>query len=173
MKTSPVLLFHSGLEGDAKRMIMSSRCESTVVSLLSVAKKYNKPYCFVSQKRILELLEKYHSYGISRRTLNRDLRWLEDNKFITRLRRFRKGPEGPIFCSTLYKFEHKVFMWLYSMGNRVKRFFLFYRVPKMAHYQLTQKHGIYSGNASSAKEVMIKARDGTLHRYDPSTGEYF
>jgi hypothetical protein len=105
-----------------------------------VAKKHQKKYCFVSQKRIQELLEKYHALGISNRTLNRDLRWLEDNGYISRLRRIRVGAGGKlVFTSTLYKFTGKLFNWLYSVGNRVKRFFLFFHLPKMADHQLTQK----------------------------------
>jgi hypothetical protein len=150
---------------------MTSRGESILVTLLSVAKKHQKKYCFVSQRRIQELLEKYHSLGISNRTLNRDLRWLEDNKFISRVRRIRVGPGGKlIFCSTLYKFEAKVFNWLYSMGNRVMRFFAFFRLPKWADHQLSQKRVSSGGDASSVQKLLIKERDGTILHWDPSNG---
>ena len=153
-------------------MIMSARCESTVVSLLSIAKAHQKKYCFVSQKTILKLLDKYHGWEISRRTLNRDLKWLVENGYISRLRRIRVGPDGKLlFCATLYKFTGKLFNWLYSAGNRITRFFSFFRVPKMAHHQLAQKHGISPGAASSMQEVVIKARDGTPQLYNPWTGD--
>jgi len=153
---------------------MTSRGESICVTLLSVAKAHEKKYCFVSQKRIQELLEKYHALRISNRTLNRDLRWLEDNGYISRLRRIRVGQGGKlVFCSTLYKFRGKLFNWLYSMGNRVKRFFSFFRLPKMADHQLTQKQASSLAAPASVEMVLIKERDGTVKRYDPRTGELF
>ena len=151
---------------------MTSRCESVVISLLSVAKAHQKKYCFVSQKHIEELLKKYHSLGISNRTLNRDLRWLEDNGYISRLRRIRIGKDGKlVFCSTLYRFKGKLFNWLYLMGNRVKRFFSFFRLPKMADHQLKQKQSISLGAPASVEYLLIKERDGTVSRYEPRSGE--
>jgi len=153
--------------------IMTSRCEAVVISLLSVAKKHEKKYCFVSQKRLQALLETYHKFGISNRTLNRDLRWLEDNGYISRLRRIRVGDGGKlVFCSTLYKFTGKLFNWLYKIGNRVKRFFSFFRLPKMADHQLTQKAASSPGAPSSVEMLLIRERDGTVSRVDPRTGEY-
>jgi len=150
---------------------MTARCEAIAISLLSVAKKHQKKYCFVSQKRIQELLEKYHSLGISNRTLNRDLRWLEDNGYISRLRRIRVGPGGKlIFCSTLYKFTGKLFNWLVFMGNRVKRLFSFFRLPKWADHQLMQKRASSPIATLSVNLVWIKDKDGSVKRYDPHTG---
>lgn len=152
---------------------MTSRCEAVAISLLSVAKKHKKFYCWVSQKRIGELVEKYHSIDLSNRTLNRDLRWLEDNGYISRLRRIRVGSGGKlVFCSTLYKFKGKLFNWLYKMGNQVKRMFSFFRLPKMADYQLTQKQVSSLATPSSVENLLIKERDGTISRFDPRTGEY-
>jgi hypothetical protein len=119
---------------------MTSRCESICITLLSIAKSKQKKYCFVSQRHIEELLEKYHSLCISNRTLNRDLRWLEDNGFISRLRRLRLTREGKFVRDcTLYKFTGKLFNWLYLLGNRVKRFFSFFHLPKMADNQLRRR----------------------------------
>lgn len=151
---------------------MTARCEAIVISLLSVAKAHKKKYCFVSQKRLEELVEKYHNLGLSNRTLNRDLRWLEDNGFISRLRRIRVGPEGKtLYCSTLYKFTGKLFNWLVYMGNRVKRLFSFFRLPKWADNQLLQKRA-YSPIASpSVKKLLISEKDGSVSQYNPFTGE--
>jgi DNA-binding transcriptional ArsR family regulator len=152
---------------------MTARCEATVMSLLGVAKKYQKFYCWVSQKRLEELIEKYHEIGLSNRTLNRDLRWLEDNGYISRLRRLRVDKEGKlVFCSTLYKFTGKLFNWLNSMGNRVKRLFSHFRLPKLADYQLLQKQASSIGASASVEFRWVKERDGTISRYDPRTGEY-
>jgi len=152
---------------------MTSRCEAVVISLLSVAKKHGKKYCWVSQERLEELIEKYHRILLCNRTLNRDLRWLEDNGYISRLRRIRVDPAGRmVFCSTLYKFKGKLFNWLYSVGNRVKRLFSFFRLPKWADYKLTQKRVFSDGDASSVGMLLIKERNGTVTRFDPRTGEY-
>lgn len=151
---------------------MTARCESVLITLLSVAKTHQKKYCFVTQKHIGELLDKYHKLGISNRTLNRDLRWLEDNGFISRLRRIRIGSGGKlVFCSTLYKFTGKLFNWLFFMGKRVERFFRFFRLPKVADYQLKQKRASSELGSSSVQKVLIKDRHGTILEYDPRTGE--
>lgn len=152
---------------------MTARCEAVVMSLLGVAKKYEKFYCWVSQKRLEELIEKYHGMGLSNRTLNRDLRWLEDNGYISRLRRLRVDKEGKIvFCSTLYKFTGKLFNWLSSMGNRVKRLFSHFRLPKLADYQLLQKQASSLSASASVEFLLINERDGSMSRYNPRTGEY-
>jgi len=131
---------------------MTARCESILICLLSVAKKHQKKYCFVSQRRIGELLDLYHDFGISNRTLNRDLRWLEDHAFISRVRRLRVTSSGKFVRDcTLYKFTGKLFNWLYLLGNRVKRFFSFFHLPKMADYQLKQKQASSSGLAASVE----------------------
>jgi hypothetical protein len=152
---------------------MTERCQAIVLCLVGVAKAHGRKYCWPSQKRIQELVEKYEKLGFSMRTLNRDLRWLEDNGYISRSRRIRVGPDGKlIFCSTLYKFKGKVFNFLYSLGNAVKSVFSFFRVPKWADYQLTQKQVSSSKPASSVEYLLIKERDGTVSRYNPRTGEY-
>ena len=151
---------------------MNSRCEATVMSLLGVARKYKKFYCWVSQKRLEELVEKYHSFDLSNRTLNRDLRWLEDNGYISRLRRIRVNKEGKlVFCSTLYKFTGKLFNWLNSMGNRVKRLFSHFHLPVLADYQLLQKQAFTPAPASSVELLLIKEKDGSVSKYNPITGE--
>ena len=142
---------------------MTARCEAAVMSLLGVARKYNKFYCWVSQKRLEELIEKYHCIGLSNRTLNRDLRWLEDNGYISRLRRIRVNKEGKlVFCSTLYKFTGKLFNWLHSMGNRVKRLFSHFRLPRLADYQLLQKQASSPARASSVNNLLVTEKDGSV-----------
>jgi len=151
---------------------MTARHEALLISLLSVAKKHKKFYCFVSQKRLEELLRDFHKMVISNRTLNRDLRWLVDNGFISRLRRIRKGPDGkPLFTSTLYKFTGKLFNWLNSIGNRVKRLFSWFRLPKMADYQLTQKQASCVGGLLSADWTSFIDKDGSAMAYNRVTGE--
>jgi hypothetical protein len=151
---------------------MTTRCEAVVMSLLGIAKKYKKYYCFVSQKHIEELVLRYHAIGLSNRSLNRDLRWLEDNGYISRLRRIRVGAGGKlVYCSTLYKFKGKLFNWLYYMGNRVKRLFSHFRLPKLADHQLLQKQASSPAPASFGKEVLFIDKDGSVKRYNTLTSE--
>ena len=152
---------------------MTSRCEAVCLTLLCVAKAHQKKYCWASQKKIQQLVDQYHKIGMSNRTLNRDLRWLEDNGYISRTRRIRVDPQGHlVFCSTLYKFTGKLFNWLYRIGNRVKRLFSFFRLPKWADHQLTQKPASSITLPGSVEKVLIKERDGTIAEYNPGTGEY-
>ena len=44
---------------------MESQKEAILMTLIGVAKCHNKAYCWVSQNRQLELLDKYHSWNIS------------------------------------------------------------------------------------------------------------
>lgn len=119
---------------------MESQKEAIVITLFRVARKYEKAYCYPSQKRLLGLLRKYRELQISRRTLNRRLSELEGEGFFTRVRRHRAGPGGRmVFNSTLYKLGGRAFNWFYQLGDQVKRFFSFYRVPKLAQYRAKTK----------------------------------
>jgi len=150
---------------------MTSRCQAVCVTLLSVAKSHQKKYCFVSQDRIQHLLYKYHKLGISNRTLNRDLGWLEANGYITRLRRIRLDSQGRlVFCSTLYKFTGKLFNWLYELGNKVKNLFSFFRLPKWADHKLFEQQASLQTALAAPGTLLLKARDGTIEQYDPRTG---
>jgi len=150
---------------------MTSRCEAVVISLLSVAKAHQKKYCWASQAKIQELVNTYHRITLSNRSLNRDLRWLEDNGYILRIRRIRVDPQGRlVFCSTLYKFTGKLFNWLYAIGNRVKRLFTFFRLPKWADHQLAQKAAFHDTAPSGSTTLLVKERNGTVSRYNPRTG---
>jgi hypothetical protein len=142
-------------------------------ALLGIAKKHNKKYCWVSQKKLGELVGEFGGIWMSNRTLNRDLRFLEDDGWIQRVRRITMGDDGRFkFRCTLYKFKAKVFNTLFSIGNAVKRLFSHYRLPRWAEYQLYQKQVSSRTLPGSVEKVLIKERDGTIAEYDPSTGEY-
>ena len=114
---------------------MKSQHDAILMTLAGVAKCHNKPYCFVSQNRQLELLKKYHSWNISRRTLNRRLKELEAEGYFIRIRRHIKASNGELILrSTLYKLQAKFFAWAYKLGQWVKRFFGVFAVPKWAQY---------------------------------------
>ena len=85
-----------------------------ILNLLTyLIKKSSKNYCFPSQKSILIILRSQYSCKISRRTLNRHLKKLEDGKYIKRIRRISRGPDNrPRFASTIYFIKKRVFCWL-------------------------------------------------------------
>jgi hypothetical protein len=83
------------------------------------------------------------------------------------------GPDGKlIFCSTLYKFEAKLFNWLYSMGNRVKKLFSHFRLPKLADHQLLQKQASSLALPSSVEMLLIREKDGQVRGWNPRAGEF-
>ncbi len=136
---------------------MESQKEAILMTLVGVAKSHNKKYCWVSQNKQLDLLSKFHSWNISRRTLNRRLKELVEEGYIIRIRRLIKGSDGkPKFNSTLYKFTAKLFMWLKRLGDCVLRLFSFYRVPKWAHYKSKRQNEISAG-ASVFVDILWKS----------------
>jgi hypothetical protein len=141
-------------------------------ALTSIARKHDKKYCWVSQEKLRELVGKFGGIWMSPRTLNRDLRFLEDEGWIERIRRNKKGPGNQIlFACTLYKFGVKVFNSMFCLGNSVKRFFNHYRLPRWAEYQLHQKQAFSLAPASSVEKVWIKDKDGSVLAYNPFTGD--
>lgn len=152
---------------------LMSRYEAIIRALLGIAKKHGRKYCWVSQERLVELVGEFGGVWMSNRTLNRDLRFLEDDGWIQRIRRHRMGADGKIvFACTLYKFKAKVFNTLFSIGNQVKRLFSHFRMPAWGEYQLSQKQVSPGAAASSVEMLLIKERDGTVSRVDPRTGEH-
>lgn len=127
------------------------------MTLIGVAKCHNKPYCFVSQNRQLQLLSKYHSWNISRSTLNRRLKELEDEGYFIRIRRHKEGQDGKIlFASTLYKFKAKIFMWLHRIGRAIAKIFSFYRVPRVTQYISSEQNKIFKDNPTYV-EILWKS----------------
>lgn len=86
-------------------------------TLIHLSTKYGKKYCYPSQDKIIELLKKYHSVEISRRSLNRWLRYLEDAGYFERRRRITKGDDDRFhFRSTIYIIKGKMFKLAYGFG---------------------------------------------------------
>ena len=122
--------------------MIESREWGVLDTLVGIGRKHGKGYCYPSQKTILDLMEKFHNIRFCRRTLNRDLRNLERQGYITRIRRHRRGTDGKIrFASTLYKFTAKLYNFLISKGKGIQKVFDIFRVPKLAqHLSATAKH---------------------------------
>lgn len=100
-------------------MYAATKALPIVAILDGLAKHYGKRYCYPSQNKILELLEKRLQIKISIATLNRWLRVIEDDGFITRLRRIRRDKVlGMVFQSTLYTLKKKSYALLARMSLR-------------------------------------------------------
>ncbi|MBA7496737.1 hypothetical protein ES702_07346 [subsurface metagenome] len=93
-----------------------------ILKLLTyLIKKSTKYYCWPSQESIVEILKTQYSCQLSRRTLNRHLRKLEDQSFIKRIKRTSRGPDNqPRFASSLYFIKKKVFSWLKQQAEYLK-----------------------------------------------------
>lgn len=145
---------------------MKSQKEAIMDTLLAVAMKYGKPYCFPSQDHILRLLRKRQHLRISKRTLNRRLSEMVGELYIERVRRIRDNGQGkPVFSSTLYKFTGRVFNQLASAGVRIARLFTFFRLPKMANYRFNTERDLSAVDNPLSKllDQVLKgsARSGT------------
>jgi DNA-binding Lrp family transcriptional regulator len=136
---------------------MDSQKTAILMTLLGVAKTHGKAYCWISQNRQLALLSKYHSWNISRRTLNRRLKELVEEGYIIRIRRHIRDSNGGLrFNSTLYKFTSKVFIWLKRLGSWVRKALSFGRVPAMAQHGSLREEEI-TQDVPSTVEILWKA----------------
>ena len=150
---------------------MTGRQEDEIFLLLGVALKHQKRYSWPSQRKILELLDKYNNYKISRRTLNRDFRLLEDSQWFYRTKRRPRNRCGKrVFSSTLFRFSPKLFKWLEKLELRVRRVFTLFRVPKMSHYQAKQKHASCGLHAASVDNGCSAMKVGPLIGQFSDTG---
>jgi len=104
-------------------------------TVAGVASAYGKRYCYPSQVKILRLLNSWHGVKISRRTLNRRLKVLQNEAFFERVRRIRRGRDGiMIFRSTLYKLGWKLYNYMGSLRKEASRFLSSIRVPFLANH---------------------------------------
>ena len=118
---------------------VESQKEAILRTYLAIAKKYEKAYTLQAQKYTCHLLGKYHRVYISIRTLNRRLRELEDEGYLSRVRRHRAGEDGKmIFCSTLTHIRARAFNWAWGMGMKALKIFEVFRLPKLAEYRVTK-----------------------------------
>ena len=145
---------------------MESQKTAILMTLVGVAKCHHKAYCWISQNRQLELLKKYHSWNISRRTLNRRLRELEDEGYFVRIRRHIKADDGHLVLrSTLYKFCGKLFNWLAGLKRWLTSVFGVFAVPKWAQHNSTEE-SLVSTQAPCSVDILWKY--GKKGRASPS-----
>ncbi len=116
---------------------MTKLCVFAILSVIFyLSEKYEKLYCYPSQLKILELLKEYRGIKRCRRTLNRWMRYAEDNGFIKRIRRIKRDPvKGFMFKSTLYKITYKGYKLLLSYGVNC-----YEKIAEMAKKREKPKH---------------------------------
>jgi len=140
-----------------RRESIEGPLQAVAETLSSVCSKYGKAYCYPSQLTIMRLVDEYHGIEISRRTLNRILRWLEDHEYFKRTRRHRAGPNGRmLFGTTMYELKKKLFIRLNSIKNWVDRVSAPLRVPLRSQYKSRRKNEI-SKEASGNVEILWKS----------------
>ena len=112
-----------------------AKSSDILASLHAVSKKHKKLYCYPSQKKILELLKRYHKIKISIATLNRWLRAAEDEGLIRRTRRIKHDKKlGMLFDSTMYEITLKGYYHLMYLGVKV-----FNIIKKLVNGRKTRK----------------------------------
>jgi len=135
---------------------MTANSEATLKVLAYFMATYRHPWCIPSQRKILECLRKYHKINISKRTLNRILRWLVAYRYITRIKRHYRGNDGMmIFRSTCYVLRGKMIGWLGKMKSFLTRILDFLRVPSVAQYSI-KTETMYSSVAVLQSHVSPK-----------------
>jgi len=140
-----------------QRESIEGTLQAVAETISSICSKYGKAYCYPSQLTIMRLLEEYHGIMISRRTLNRILRWLEDRGYFKRTRRHRAAPDGKIiFATTMYELKKKLFIRLNSMRKWVERVSIPLRVSTRAQYRSIKKNEILKDIAPNV-EILLKS----------------
>ena len=98
-----------------------------------IGKKFEKAYHYASQKHQLDLLRKYGGPDISKRTLNRRRREMEDEGLIRRIKRHRRLKDGTFAPgSTITMVLAKGFYQIARVLKRAIKVFSYHRMPKMA-----------------------------------------
>jgi hypothetical protein len=120
-----------------------------LTTLYGLARFHGKHYCIPSQDKILQLLTPYFGRR-SRRSLNYQLRRLEDAGWLKRRRRHRyiQG-RGWCFKSTLYTFTRKALKWLCSFSGAR-------RVQKQAQYSSIER--IVGTSGSTGPSLSLEER---------------
>jgi len=112
---------------------MTRRQECILITLKSISDRYHKKYCFPPVKVILAKLEEFHGEVCCRRTLYRDMKFLEENGFIGRqCRHFRKKNGVLKLRSTLYWLRRNAYRLFESLASWLRKHGRSLAVTKMS-----------------------------------------
>jgi len=111
-------------------------------------------YCYPSQEKICELLERFYGIRRSRRTLNRWLSHLEKLGYIRRIRRVRRNKKGGIeFTTTAYYLCKKSLKILKALKKNLAKFSQkfagFFRYSKKCRIPIESESKIYRSREGS------------------------
>jgi hypothetical protein len=141
---------------------------AVLIALGMVGKKHGKRYAFPTEKRLTELINEFHGFGVSERTVRREVKYLKDERWFDVVRRVRRVEGGKkVFTSNLYKFRKKFFIWLESLEKVANGLFSHFRRPKKAVNQLHQKHAFQRRASELVDKVLIGSIEGMA---DPGFG---
>ena len=91
-----------------------------IATLNYLQHKADKHYSFPSQAKLLFLIERWYGQKRSLRSLNRDLRKLEDQGYISRTNRTKPTGNGcRTFTSTLYMLCHRAYKYIGSFVRKL------------------------------------------------------
>jgi len=106
-------------------------------------KTFKKGYCFPSQEKITELLNRWYGLSMSNRTLNRDLNAMEARGHIKRTRRL----SWTKFSSTCYEIKKIGYVW-WSALQKAFGLFKKSRLPNLADNNvLLRNKDVYTGDS--------------------------
>ena len=135
-----------------------------IMTLYSLEIKHHASYSFPSQTTLLRLLHQHHGITICRRTLNYQLRWLQDHRFINRLRRISNKRNGShSFRSTLYSLRSNAVRWLKFIARPLSTFFVGSCVQFFAHHN--PREGIIKDSGSGVRERELAKIRAMLKKY--------
>ena len=131
-------------------------------ALFAIAKCHNKGYCYVSQRSLQVLLEKYQDWNRSERTVRRRLKDLGDQGYLKIVHRNWSEVNGvKKFRTNLYIFTKKWFECVAKAARFARKVFSFFRRPKLANYSSpTERRDIKAafGNVEILWKSPIKGR---------------
>ena len=128
-----------------------------IVSVLEgLMRKYGKAYSYPSQEKIIELLQTYHGFKMTRRTLNRYLADIERWNCIGRIVRHHEGPNRTMqFRTTAYYILQRVAEIVKKFLRQAIRLAEVFRVPRITQYSLTTERDLNKSYASDGDPVPL------------------
>jgi hypothetical protein len=151
---------------------MDWRGGAVLIAIAKCGKVGRKRYGVPGIPKLTELVNGFHPFNVSERTIRRDIKELKDSRWIQVIRRTRRDSTGKkVFTTNLYKFRKKFFIWLESLEKLAGDLFSLFHRPKMAVNKVLLKHGSSNPVASSVEKVRFLEKDGSVSVYDRGTGE--
>lgn len=122
--------------------------------LEGICLKFKKLYSYPAQKTLLLLADKYHGLKCSLRTLNRDLRRMEDEGRMRRKRRLtRKGINRGRFTSTMYFLRRLAFKSAARLAKWGERVLSLSRLPNLANNKSQRENEIFKEVAPNVENL--------------------